>query len=897
MGFFSNLSTKWKLISGFLVVATITAIVGGIGFWGAYRLAGNVHEIGAVRLPSIDTLRTIKGRAENIRGTLRTLGMPGLTPELRQRQADNLASAREVYEAAWAKFEALPQTPEEAKLWEKFVPTWQAWRDENAKALEMFGQFDRLGIPDPLDTARRLEGFIKDHYVISENVLRMIQTKKSFEGGEDHATCNFGRWLSTFTTDSDTVKKTIQAMEAPHRRFHEAVRQIKQLAADGNTDQAMTVYEREMSLAAEETFRNFAELLAAAENAASVRGQATAQLLGPVTDRQREANELLDQIIEVNVVTATEEVANGQDMATLAEYLALGGTVIGVVLAVVFGLFLASSIAKVLRALIGEATRLSEAAIAGKLETRGNPQLVSAEFRPIVDGVNATLDAVIGPLNVAAEYVDRISKGDIPARITDTYQGDFNEIKNNLNQCIDAVNMMSSDAKMLAQAAVEGKLATRADVTKHQGDFRVIVQGVNDTLDAVIGPLNVAAEYVDRISKGDVPEKITDEYKGDFNEIKNNLNQCVVVMNGLLDETGKLIQAAKDGNLDARANANQFAGDWGKLVGGVNGLVDAIVVPLNAAGVALTAMADRDFTKPVQGDYSGAFASLKDNINTVIANLSDALGQINESAAQFNEGSRVIAESSQTLATGAQEQSSSVEEITASVEQLSRSVDSVRGSAHEADTMSKETSRLAEQGGVAVRKSAEAMEMIRTSSEQIAEISQVISEIASQTNLLALNAAIEAARAGEHGMGFAVVADEVRKLAERANQAAGEITSLIKESSGRVQEGGKLSQETEESLKQIVTGVQNTAAKIAEIASATVEQAAGAEEVSKAIQGVAQVTEQSAAGSEEMASSSEELGAQAAALKELVAQFRVSRDQSNQGRTSRVGERDTVASV
>ena len=123
-------------------------------------------------------------------------------------------------------------------------------------------------------------------------------------------------------------------------------------------------------------------------------------------------------------------------------------------------------------------------------------------------------------------------------------------------------------------------------------------------------------------------------------------------------------------------------------------------------------------------------------------------------------------------------------------------------------------------------------------------------------------------------MGFAVVADEVRKLAERSNQAAGEITALIRESSARVEEGNQLSLETEEALGKIIEGVQNTAAKIGEIAAATVQQAANAEEVSTAIQGVSQVTEQSAAGSEEMASSSEELGAQASSLQDLVVRFK-----------------------
>ena len=97
---------------------------------------------------------------------------------------------------------------------------------------------------------------------------------------------------------------------------------------------------------------------------------------------------------------------------------------------------------------------------------------------------------------------------------------------------------------MLAKAAVEGKLDTRADATKHQGDYRKIVEGVNATLDAVIGPLNVAAEYVDRISKGEIPQKITDKYNGDFNEIKNNLNACIDGLQGLVEANAVLARMA-----------------------------------------------------------------------------------------------------------------------------------------------------------------------------------------------------------------------------------------------------------------------------------------------------------------------------------------------------------------
>ncbi len=386
------------------------------------------------------------------------------------------------------------------------------------------------------------------------------------------------------------------------------------------------------------------------------------------------------------------------------------------------------------------------------------------------------------------------------------------------------------EAAQLSQAAVEGRLQSRSNAERVSQEFRPILEGVNATLDALVDPLSMAARYVDQISKGDIPAPITDAYQGDFNEIKNNLNQCIGVLTAMTQR-----------------------GDIGQ---------------------ALNRMANKDFSNPIQAKFPGVFGELRDNVNEVVASVGVAMQQLRDMAQQFAEGAHAVAESSQSLAQGTQSQSSSVEEMSAGVEELARSIRGVKENAIEVDGLSKQTNQLALDGDAAVQRSSEAMELIKTSSSQIGVIIQVISEIAGQTNLLALNAAIEAARAGEHGMGFAVVADEVRKLAERSNQAAREISSLIKESSQRVDDGSRQSDETRKSLQQIVHGVGVSVGKISEITAAAVQQAASADDVSTAIQGVAQVTEQSAAAAEEMAANSEQLGAQAGALRELVNQFK-----------------------
>ena len=287
--------------------------------------------------------------------------------------------------------------------------------------------------------------------------------------------------------------------------------------------------------------------------------------------------------------------------------------------------------------LVNETGMLTDAAVAGKLDTRGDTGKFRGDFAKIVGGVNDTLDAVIGPLNMAAEYVDRISKGDMPAKITDDYKGDFNEIKNNLNQCIDAITGLIIEVSTISDGAILGKLDTRIDISNFNGDYNVIVKGINDTLDAVIGPLNIAAEYIDRISKGDVPAKITDDYKGDFNEIKNNLNQLIIVNNSLIAAFNELAEAGDNGKLDFRGRPDEYQGAYRNMVEIVNRTLDNILTPVNDALEAIAQQAIGEFNimeKTYKGDYEG----IKNNVNAVTKTLLSITEQFNELAEAGDNG-------------------------------------------------------------------------------------------------------------------------------------------------------------------------------------------------------------------------------------------------------------------
>ncbi|QWV94842.1 MCP four helix bundle domain-containing protein [Geomonas oryzisoli] len=584
-------------------------------------------------------------------------------------------------------------------------------------------------------------------------------------------------------TDAAARREENKKIDQTRQQYKNAMEKLEKLETTGQGKELIAKAKQTLDNARKAN-NQVLELALAGDStrASSVFEKDAAPLLALIAPAFNELVQYQEQGIEERYLSAAAVSSRSRVIAVSLAFLAIA-------IGALIGFCITRSISRPVRALSGCADRLALGDVEVSIDTEGNDEIamLARSFKNMADNIKEA--------SLAAE---RVAHGDLSVQVTPKSEQDL--MGKNLSAMIGTIGRLSGEMNELIKAIREGKLSVRGDAAAFEGAWGELLVGQNRLIEAFVQPIDVTSRYLSRISKGDIPEKITDTYYGDFNDIINSLNLLIDANN----DATRLAKEIAEGNLLLEVKQRSEN----------DGLMQAL-------------------------------AAMVQNLTRVVTDVMNAADNVTS-------GSQALSSTSEEMSQGASEQAASAEEASASMEQMTSNIRQNADNSLQTEKIAVKSATDASESGDAVARTVAAM-------KEIASKTSIIEEIARQTNLLALNAAIEAARAGEHGKGFAVVASEVRKLAERSQKAAGEIGDLSLTSVEVAEHAGNLLQMLVPDIHKTAELVQEISAACKEQDSGAEQINRAIQQLDQVIQQNASASEEMASTAEELASQAEQL--------------------------------------
>ncbi|MBI9073238.1 MAG: HAMP domain-containing protein [Melioribacteraceae bacterium] len=380
------------------------------------------------------------------------------------------------------------------------------------------------------------------------------------------------------------------------------------------------------------------------------------------------------------------------------------------------------------------------------------------------------------------------------------------------NREVEIIENLLSESDSLLDANKRGDLTVRGNVDKFSGDWKRILEGFNSILDASLAPINEANEVLGKMAGGDFTAEMVGTYNGDYENIKNNVNQVVKSLNNVI---GRVAQSASD----IAASASEISASTEQMATGANeqnsqttdvaGAVEEMIKTIlensrNATSAAEIAKQAGD--KAVEGGH------VVEKTIEGIARIADVVTKSSETMQKLGKSSSQIGEIIQVIEDIADQ--TNLLALNAAIE-AARAGEQGRGFAVVAD----EVRKLAER-----------------TTKATTEIGVMIKMIQGDTDG-AIKSIAEGTKEVEHG----------KELANTAGQALNEIINFSDE----------------------------TADLISQLATASEEQSTTGEQISMNVENISRVTEQSAEGTHQISLSAESLYRLTSEMEELTRQFKL----------------------
>ncbi|WP_232058398.1 HAMP domain-containing protein [Nibribacter ruber] len=282
-----------------------------------------------------------------------------------------------------------------------------------------------------------------------------------------------------------------------------------------------------------------------------------------------------------------------------------------------------------------EVTRVArEVGTEGKLGAQASVPNVGGTWKELTENVNYMASQLTGQVRDIAKVATAVARGDLSQKVTVEVKGEILELKENLNQMVDSLNIFADEVTRVArEVGTEGKLGGQANVPKVRGTWKELTDNVNTMAANLTSQVRDIAKVAIGVAKGDLSQKVTVDVKGELLELKENINRMVDSLNIFAGEVTRVaLEVGTEGKLGGQAKVPNIGGVWKDLTDNVNVMASNLTTQVRGIVKVVTAVSKGDLTQKLTLQAKGELADLADTINSMVEDLNRLAGEVSRVA-------------------------------------------------------------------------------------------------------------------------------------------------------------------------------------------------------------------------------------------------------------------------